>query len=190
MPRSSINQVIVFSFLLIFVLGVIGLSYYINPTELVRNIGVQNGYLLAFGVSFFGGFSAAGSISFIALITTLVLGGMNPWYLGIVSGISLTIGDLIMFYTGIKGRELVSDKWDRRINWLAEKIMARPWLRRLTPIIAYAYIGLTPLPNDILIILMAAIKYPPKQMTVIITLGSITFALLITTLTAAGFLIN
>jgi len=64
-------------------------------------------------------FSAAGSISFIGLLIILVAGGINPIYLGLVSGISLAIGDMIMFYAGSKGRELIRGKWDKKIDKVA-----------------------------------------------------------------------
>ncbi len=184
--KYNIKKIIGFVILAVFLISLITLLLFVNPVEIVNKIGVRNGYILAFVVSFFGGFSAGGSISFISVLFTLVAGGMNPVYLGIISGISLAIGDMIMFFTGSKGRELVRGKWDKKIDKLADVFKKRKWLQRLVPIIAYLYIGFAPLPNDVLILFLAAIEYSPKKMNAIIILGDLTFALMLTLVVAKG----
>ena len=187
--EQRIKKTIIFLVLSIVVISLITLLHFISPEEIVNKIGVRNGYIIAFVVSFFGGFSAVGSISFISLLITLVAGGMNPVYLGLVAGISLAIGDMIMFYVGSKGRELVRGKWDEKIDKAANVLKKRKWLEKMGPVIAYLYIGFTPLPNDVLILFLAAVKYPPKKMNGIIILGDITFALMITILAAKEIII-
>jgi len=187
--KSYNKKLISFLVLIIFLISLITLVYFVSPTEIVNKIGVRNGYALAFVVSFFGGFSAGGSVTFISLLITLVAGGMNPFYLGLVSGVSLAIGDMIMFYAGSKGRELVRGKWDRKIDRVAKVIEKRKWLKKMVPFIAYFYIGFAPLPNDVLILFLATIKYPAKKMNGIIILGDITFALMITVLTMKGIMV-
>lgn len=51
--------------------------------------------------------------------------------------------------------------------------------KQLTPILAYLYIGFAPVPNDILIMFLAAIKYPRKLTYKIIAAGDLTFALVV-----------
>lgn len=183
------KKIIAIAIIIIFVAFLITLFFFLSPTQIVSKIGVQNSYILAFFVSFFGGFSAGGSATFISLLIALVLGGLNPYLLGIIAGVSLALGDMIMFYVGSKGRELVRRKWDKRIERLSNFIKKRRWLERIVPFLAYIYIGLVPLPNDILILFMAAIEYPRKKMNIIIILGDLTFALMITLLTAKGIMI-
>jgi len=188
--KYNIKKIISFVILAVFLISLITLLLFVSPVEIVDKIGVRNGYILAFFVSFFGGFSAGGSISFISVLITLVAGGMNPIYLGIISGISLAIGDMIMFFAGSKGRQLVRGKWDKKIDKLADVFKKRKWLEKLVPIIAYIYIGFAPLPNDVLILFLAAIEYPPKRMNAIIILGDLTFALMLTLVVAKGVLPN
>jgi len=187
--EKRIKKIIGFSILAVLLICLIILLFFVNPEEIVTKIGVRNGYILAFIVSFFGGFSAGGSFSFIGLLITLVAGGMNPIYLGLVAGISLTIGDVIMFYAGSKGRDLIHGRWDKKIKQVANVFKKRRGLENLIPVIAYLYIGFTPLPNDVLILFLAAVEYPPKKMNWIIILGDITFALMITLLAAKGIMI-
>jgi len=189
MTKKYNKKIIGFSVLVIFLISLITLLFFISPEEIVNKLGVRNAYLLTFFVSFFGGFSSGGSITFITLLITFVLGGMNPIYLGLVAGTSLAIGDMIMFFAGSKGRELIKGKWDKKINKVAKVFEKRKWLKKLTPIIAYLYIGFTPLPNDILLLFLAAIKYPAKKMNAIIILGDLTFALMLTILTSKGIMI-
>ena len=143
-----------------FIISLITLLYFFNPTEIVSKIGVRNGYILAFVVSFFGGFSSGGSFSFIVTLITLSVGGLNPIYLGLVAGISLAIGDMIMFYAGSKGRELIVGKWDKKIDKVSKFIKKRK-LEKMIPLIAYLYIGFAPLPNDVLLLFLAAVESRP-----------------------------
>lgn len=184
---SRNKKIIQLSLLVIFILGIAILLLFVSPEDIVQKLGVKNVYLLAFFVSFFGGFSAGGSASFISLLIILVVGGTNPIYLALISGLSLAIGDMIMFFAGSKGRELISSKWDKKIKNIANVFEKNVWLKKLTPILAYVYMGFAPLPNDVLLLFLAAIKYPYKRMGLIIILGDFTFALVIT-LTASAAL--
>ena len=190
MVKKYNKKLIGFLILVVFLASLIVLLRFVSPEQIVNKIGVRNGYILTFVVSFFGGFSAGGSVSFISLLIILVTGGMNPIYLGLVSGISLAIGDMIMFYAGSKGRELIEGKWDKRIKRVANVFKKRKGLEKMIPVTAYLYIGFTPLPNDILILFLAAIEYPAKKMNRIIVLGDITFALMITILASKGIFLN
>lgn len=188
--ENEVSNKRLFSLLVIvlFIAFLITLFYFTNPEEIVEKIGIRNSYILLAIVSFFGGFSAGGSISFISLLVTLALSGMNPIYLGLVAGTSLAIGDLIMFYVISKGRELVKGDLDKKINKFSSEIKKRKWLERAVPFFAYIYMGFTPLPNDILILFLAAIKYPPKKVSIIIVLGNFTFSLMVALLASKGIM--
>ncbi|PCI20688.1 hypothetical protein COB64_01835 [Candidatus Wolfebacteria bacterium] len=183
------KKIIVFAALAVFLVSLILLLLVIGPEEIVNKIGVRNGYIIIFIVSLFGGFSAGGSISFITLLITFTAGGLNPVALGLISGTSLAIGDMVMFYAGSKGRELIRGKWDKKIDKVANVFNKKKWLKKLAPFLAYLYMGFAPLPNDVLLLFLAAIKFPAKKMNVIIILGDLTFALTLTLLVARGFIL-
>ena len=187
MVKKYNKKLIVFLVLIVFIISLVTALYFLTPEEIVNTLGIRNAYLLAFVVAFFGGFSAGGSFAFISTIATLSIGGLNPIILGLVAGISLAIGDGIMFYLGSKGRELVIGKWKKRLDKVSH------WTKRKAgkaiPFIAYLYIGLTPFPNDLIIIFLAIIKYPIKKLYAPIVLGDITFALLVSILAAKSLLI-
>lgn len=186
MKKPSAKKILSVALLVLLLVALVIFLNFISPEEIVEKIGVRNGYLLAFLVSLFGGFSAGGSVTFISLLLVLAAGGLTPLYLGLVSGTSLAIGDILMFYTGAKGRELISGKWDTRIHRLTEAIDTRPSLRKFIPFGSYLYIGFAPLPNDILLLFLAAIEYPLRRMIPIIILGDLTFATVLTVFAAQG----
>lgn len=183
------KTIIIFTALAILIIFLITLFFFISPEQIVQKIGIKNAYILTFLISLFGGFSAIGSISFIGVLATLSAGGVNPIYLGLIAGTSLAIGDLVMFYFGSKGRELIRGKWDKRITQIANTLRKRKWLKKSIPFLAYIYLAFTPLPNDILILSLAAMKYPAKKTAIIAILGDITFALIITILASKGIMI-
>ncbi len=186
MNKQYNKKLISFILLAIFIISIVVLLIFVKPEEIVNKIGVNNSYILIFIVSFFGGFSAGGTFSFISVLITLAIGGLNPIYLGLISGLSLTIGDIIMFHFGSKGRELVNYKWDARINKISKVINKREWVKKILPFVVYLYIGFAPLPNDFLILLLAAIKYPRKKMNIILALGDFSFALTVAILASQG----
>jgi len=174
------------SLFVIFAAGLVILFIFISPEQMVRAIGVHNGYVLAFFVSLFGGFSAGGSITFITLLIALVAGGLDPILLGIISGTALAIGDMVMFYAGTQGRTLITGKWDKKINAFARRFKRGKVMDMLVAFVAYLYMGFAPLPNDVLLLFLAGIEYPPRRMKVIIILGDFTFAFMVTLLAAQG----
>ncbi|NPE26775.1 hypothetical protein HNV12_02095 [Methanococcoides sp. SA1] len=187
--NESRRTAIIFITLGILIASLIVLLSLITPEQIVQKIGIKNAYFLAFLTSFFGGFSALGSVSFISVLATLSAGGINPIYLGLIAGVSLATGDLIMFYFGSKGRELIKGKWDKKINRFTNHLKQKRWLRKSLPFLAYTYLAFTPLPNDILILSLAAAKYPTKKTATIAFLGDITFALIITILSSKGIML-
>lgn len=179
MTRANQRTLLALLGFVLFILALTTLFIYISPEEIVQYLGVQNGYILVFLVSLFGGFSGAGSLTFISLVITLAVGGINPVNLGIVSGIGLAIGDTVMFYAGSVGRNLIKGEWNEKISRLTAYVNKRNSLKKFIPFGAYLYMSLAPLPNDVLLLFLAGIRYPLKKMVWVIILGDITFALLL-----------
>ncbi len=182
--KSYHKKVIIFIIIVVFLAALITSLFFFNPEELVKKVGVTNAYLLLFVVSFFGGFSAGGSISFITLLTTFAIGGLNPWLLGITAGVALAIGDLIMFFLGLEGRHLIKGKLRKRIDKFSKFVNEKS--HKFIPFIAYLYIGFTPFPNDLMILSLAAIDYPKKKVYLPIILGDLTFTILLAVLASMG----
>ena len=146
-----------------------------SPEEIISIIGIKNSYLLIAVIAFLGSYSPAGSILLIVTLTSMVIAGVNPLYLWIISSVNLATGDSIFFQFGSSGRDLVTGKVDKKINSIGRHFKEKKWLKKLTPLFSFIYIGVSPLPNDILLFFLAAIKYPKKLTILLIILGDFTF---------------
>lgn len=168
---------IVFILLLVFIVVWSTLLYIFGATKLVSYFGVHNGYILSFFIASFGGFSSLTSTSFFLTFVTLVKGGLNPLILSVLSGIGLSLGDSFFFYFGYNGRSFINKRVKKKIDKFSDWLETRkPWA---VPIIAFIYAGLTPLPNDILMMStsLAGIKF--KRIILFVTLGNIVATLIV-----------
>jgi hypothetical protein len=184
MEKESIVELVIFLCLVLFIISLMVLLYFISPEQIVAKMGISNVYLFTLLISFFAGFSAWTSFSMVAILLTFVAGGISPIFLGLITGLGLAVGDIIMFFVGSRGRKLISGRWKKRLNKIARFFDGK--LKKLVPFLCYIYIGLTPFPNNFLIIFLALIKYPIKKLYVPIVLGDMTFPLVITLLAAKG----
>jgi hypothetical protein len=165
------KKVYIFSALIILLISFGILPYLIGPHQLIDSIGITNGYIMGFVIAFFGGLSAGTSFSAISFLIALIVGGLNPFFLGLVAGSSLALGDTLLFLTGLQGRKFVKGKWKSKITEFANYFNNRYWLKKLIPLFSYIYMGFAPLPNDILILFLASIKYSKRITLIIIVLG-------------------
>lgn len=181
------KNLFVFLGYLIFIILIGIFLYFISPQEIINKIGITNSYILVFIISLFGGFSSWTSFSMVALLITLVTGGMNLLFLGIIAGIGLSIGDLTMLFASSKGRKLITGKYDKLL--LKFSIFLKEKVEKLIFFIIYIYIGLTPFPNDMLLISLGLIDYPKKKMYLPIILADITFPIVATYLSLNGLIL-
>lgn len=154
----------------------------IGPRAIVDAIGVQNGYLLMLLVSLFGGVSSIGGAFYVTTIITLAGAGLNPLYLALASGIGVSVGDSVYYYLGWRGSHLLpqgnalTNRIRRFSDWLTGQAQ---WLRVVG---IYTYTAFTPLPNDILTILMGVARQPYLLVIPAFVLGNITHTYLLATI--------
>ena len=157
-----------------------------GPGRLVNLMGITNGYILTFLVAVFGGISALSSTSFYFFEITLVLGGLNPYIVGILGGLGLSVGDSFFFLLGNKGREVIEHYKRSKLGRFSKWLSRRPnWI---IPFIAFIYSGMTPFPNDVLMVgaAIADIKY--KKIIIPIILGNIFLTTVIALLALRGII--
>jgi membrane protein YqaA with SNARE-associated domain len=182
------RKIIIFILLALFFIVFTSIWLFTSPEEILNTIGIKNGYILAFVVSFFAGFSAFTAVSFYSVLIAFVSGGLNPWLLALIAGTSLALGDMFLFYFGLKGRDMISGKVDRAISKMAHYFTHHK-REKFIPLFAYLYISFIPLPNDWLLIFLASIRYPQKKMNIIIILGDYTHVSVLTFLIKKGIVI-
>src|ERR1041385_1823003 len=71
-----------------------------GPDYIIKLMGVDNAYLLMFITAFFGGFTTFNVIPYHILLVTLALGGLNPFLLGFLAAIGVSIGDSSAYLVG------------------------------------------------------------------------------------------
>lgn len=168
--RSYITLGAVLAFLLLFNLVFIVYS----PEKMVELIGVQNSYVAVFLIAAFGGLNTFTSGVLYASIATFAAGGASPWLLGVAGGAGIAIGDVIMFTLFRTGVRSVSGVWRERVLWVREKVLRLPqWLQY---VVVYLYLGFSPLPNDVLMFLLATVGYAYRVLVPLLLLGGITIA--------------
>jgi len=157
-----------------------GLLFWYPPDVVVASIGVENSYVVVFLIAALGGLSSLTSGVFYASVATFSSGGAIPWLLGIVGGIGIAIGDSIIFgllYYGSMDVH-VSQKWQNHID------QARLYIDRYPSWVVYAVLfiilGVSPLPNDIVMLALVALGFSYKKIAPILVLAGIS----ITTITA------
>lgn len=147
--------------------------FYAGPENIVGFIGVENSYLLAFLVATIGGVSTFTSTYYYATIITLSVGGLNPFLLGFVSGIGVTIGDSVFFYMTHKGRNFFEHFiFGKKLEFLSKWLNSQPFW--MVALISFLYTGFTPFPTDILMIVLALGRYPFIRILPFFLLGNIT----------------
>jgi len=156
------------------------LLYQYPPDNVVATIGVENSYLAVFLIAALGGLSSLTSGVFYAAVATFSSGGAIPWLLGIVGGIGIALGDSLifgLFYYGAKDVD-VSDQWQQRIDKTRSAIEHYPsWA---TYILLFLILGVSPVPNDIVMLALVALGFSYIKIAPILFLAGIS----ITTITA------
>lgn len=161
-------------FLVILILSWIILLLIVGPEKIIDNIGIHNGYLVAFFASLLGGLVTISFVSVYPTIVAFAIGGLNPHILGVVAAIGLTIANLIFFYLGQKGRSIASlyPRFEKISDGILKWINKRPqWI---IPILIWIYVGLSPFPNNLLTTSSGLIEYPLKKMIAPLVIGNIT----------------
>jgi hypothetical protein len=159
------------------------LFFHFYPVEkLIDSIGIRNTYFAAFLLAVIGGFSSITGTSLYATLLALSHNGVNPWVLGLIAGVGLFISDSLFYFVALTMRSIISNithKWNKLFKRIWQWIYTRPkWM-------VYAgiffFIAFVPIPNDILLAVLALSGYSYRQFALFLFLGDITMALLLTT---------
>ena len=172
------KRLVFFIFLILFLSSLIYYVLYIGPEQIVTNIGVENTYLILFLIAIFGGVSAFTSTSFYVLFVTFLAGGSNPIILAIVGGLGLSIGDMLFYLLGIKGREVMEHtRYEKYISKISKLIEKNSQLVVFSVI--YLYISFSPFPKDILSVTLGILNYNIKRLFLAMILGNTTHCFVI-----------
>ncbi len=128
------------------------------------------GYSGAFAVSFLG--NATILVPFPYIVVPFVLGadmGLNPWLVGLVSGVGAAIGEMTGYFAGYYGRRLLKE--EDKINGFREYVQQRP---SMTPFMIW-FLAATPIPDDLLIVPLGVARYSWWKVLVPLLIGKTIF---------------
>jgi membrane protein DedA with SNARE-associated domain len=149
---------------------------FISPEEIVEYIGVNNTYLTIFLIASVGGLNSITGGVLYGSIAAFAAGGASPWLLGLVGGAGIAIGDSLVFYLFRYTSKSLSQEWEDKIAKVQKKVEHLP--RSVQYFLIYIALGFTPLPNDILMFMLAVLRFQFWQVFPFILAGAITVATL------------
>jgi membrane protein YqaA with SNARE-associated domain len=149
------------------------LLYTIGAEQIVAYVGAENGYIIMFLVALLGGLSTFTSVTYFATVFTLAAAGLNPLGLALASSAGVSIGDVIFYYIGYFGlREVAAGRLSGFIATSSMWIQKKP--KALVVIFVYMYAAFTPLPNDILAVMLGTTRQPLRWVLPALVLGNAT----------------
>jgi len=115
---------------------------------------LQFSYLGVFLISLVGAMSIIIPIPYTFVILTLGMKGvMDPLLLTFAGGLGSSIGELSGYLLGYYGRAMISEKRQRKINFIVRILE-----NRYGPLVIFLF-ALTPLPDDLLFIPLGVLRY-------------------------------
>jgi len=141
---------------LIFAAGILFWTVFIlffSPQDVVEELGTANVYATMFLISLFAGLSSITGPALYATAATASLGGANPFFLALLGGAGVLISDGIFYYVAVYGRKVAVYYNREFIDKLTSYTDSLPaWIVYGG---SFVYAGMTPFPNDLLIIILA-----------------------------------
>ncbi len=136
----------------------VSLALYLAKDMLVKSLGGLPGYLAIFLISFLGAMSVLVPIPYVAIIFTLAAtGGLDPLFTALSGGAGSGLGEFTGWVMGrLFSGAIESTKYFNRIQTLIKFLerKGRLWI----PILIFVF-ALTPLPDDVLFIVLGMLRY-------------------------------
>jgi len=116
----------------------------------------------------------------------LVNEGLSFWLLGLTGGFAIFLGDIVFFYLGKNGYKFLESS---EAGWA---ISFKDWIDKRSlrglKLFTYFYVGLTPMPNDLITLALGASKYRFRDFLIPLFIGSIQLQTLTAYLFSLGLL--
>ncbi len=150
---------------------------FVPADAIVERVGIENAYLLAFGVALLAGFSSLTGAAAYATVIQLSLGGADPLWLGLSSGIGIFLSDTAFFFLLAHGRSSVAP----RFRGLFDRV--RRFFDRVPDVFVYLAVfvlsAFTPMPNDLTLAALAVAGYRYRSFWPALFAGDIALSLIL-----------
>lgn len=123
--------------------------------ELSLSYSQSHGYLGGTVISFLAHTTVIIPVPYTILIAYLGSVGLNFWILGLLAGVGGGLGELTSYVTGLAGGAIVWKKYHSHFLALRRILESRP---KILPWIIFLF-GISPLPDDILMIPLGMVRY-------------------------------
>ncbi len=183
MPRITFRRIL-FVFLLIFMVAFLLMIVFYSPKEMITTMGVRNSFVVAFFVSLVGAFTSLTKFSAYPMIIALVAGQMDPFVVGLVSGLGLASGDILFFLFGYSARDLTGEKGKNTLKRVLERLQRLKGI--FVQMLIFLYVACSPFPNNLLSGALAFTGYPFRKVVIPLVLGDVFFCTLIAWLAFRG----
>lgn len=174
-------------FVILLILIAVGVALlYFDPEAIITKVGVKNSYVVLFFLALIGGSSTFTSSSFYGSLVVFAAGGLNPVFMALAAAPGLFLSDVIYYFLGHEARVALLERYDKYV------IRISKWLERhpnAAPIAIYVYSGFTPFPGDLLMLVLALVKYPLRKVILPVLLGAFTLIFLVSFLAQQGIAI-
>lgn len=167
--KKSLHGIILIGIFLLWTLIV----FQFSPERIVQALGIENGYLIIFLLAMVGGLNMFTGIPYHLVLVTLGAGGLNPFLLGLSTGIGVMMGDSVSYLVGYHGREVLSPRFQALFGRVYTWALTQPSWR--IPLMLFLYGSLIPLSNDVLVIPLGIAHYPYWKLMIPLGLGNIVF---------------
>lgn len=141
----------------------------------MHRYSLEQGYWGAFLVTFLSNVSIVIVIPYGSVLFLLGSLGLNPWTLGLVTGLAAALGEVVAYLIGRGAGRLVGSRQQEKFERLKGFIVRHP---RATPFLIFLF-GLTPIPDDIIMIPLGLVGYPLWRAMIPDALGKIVLTTLV-----------
>lgn len=159
---------------LLFVVAVNTLYLFVPPDEIVGAVGVTNSYIVAFMIAAIGGVSSLTGVALYSTLATFGAGGSNPLLLALIGGAGIFISDSIFFFLAYHGHKSIPERFrravDRTLAW------SRTHPRQIVLVLSYFYLGVMPLPSDLLMLVLVLAGYRYREVAPMLLAAGVTLA--------------
>ncbi len=138
------RDILILGMLIVFILAWSVFLIHYPPEEIVGHLGVNNTYLLVFLLAAIGGVSAFTPTSFYTALVTISLGGVEPVCIAVFASVGLTLGDIVFYVIGKKGKQCVPSKYGKHLGRSLQ--LVKDAGDKKVALLIFAY-SLTPLPR-------------------------------------------
>lgn len=159
---------------LLFVVALNTLYIFVPPEELVGVVGVANSYMVVFLLAVIGGMSSLTGATLYSTLAIFGAGGSNPLLLALIGGLGIFISDSIFFFLAYYGHKSIPERWRRAVgrafSW------SRTHSRQIVLVLSYFYLGVMPLPSDLLMLVLVLAGYTYREVAPVLLAAGVTLA--------------